>query len=44
MPRNFMGRYRGITGLEALYYPNITATFVSFITKIILHAIIIGFC
>jgi hypothetical protein len=44
MPRNFTGRYRGITGLKALYYPNITTTFIPFIIKIILHVIIIGFC
>jgi hypothetical protein len=39
-----MGHYRGIIGLKALYYLNIIATFISFIIKIILHVIIIGFC
>jgi hypothetical protein len=44
MLRNFIGRYKGIIGLKALYYLNIIIIFILFIIKIILHVIIIGFC
>jgi hypothetical protein len=43
MPKNFTKRYKSIIRLKALYYLNIIITFISFIIKIILYIIIIGF-
>jgi hypothetical protein len=43
MLKNFIKRYKSIIKFKALYYLNIIATFISFITKIILYAIIIRF-
>jgi hypothetical protein len=43
MSRNFIRYYKNIIKLKALYYLNITITFISFIIKIILYIIIIRF-